>query len=225
MFPRIILHNAISLDGRIDGFQVDIGLFYGLAKSWNEDATLAGCDTLLAAFENEKQPDSDSDPESNDDVATGHETRPLLVVPDSRGRLRHWRALLGAPYWRGGIALCSHATPVEYVEFLYANDIDCIVWGKDKVNLRKCLAELAERHEVRTIRVDSGGALAGALLREGLVDEISLLVHPVVVSSASARFLFRIPDPSAPDESPPLRLMHLERLEGDLVWMRYETIR
>ena len=34
------------------------------------------------------------------------------------------------------------------------------------------------------VRVDSGGALNGALLRAGLVDEISLLVHPVLVGDA-----------------------------------------
>ena len=34
------------------------------------------------------------------------------------------------------------------------------------------------------MRVDSGGALNGALLRAGLVDEISLLVHPVLVGDA-----------------------------------------
>ena len=34
------------------------------------------------------------------------------------------------------------------------------------------------------MRVDSGGALNGALLRAGLVDELSLLVHPVLVGDA-----------------------------------------
>ena len=49
MLPKVVIHNAVSLDGRIDGFNADIGLFYKLAGCWNEGATLAGSDTILAA--------------------------------------------------------------------------------------------------------------------------------------------------------------------------------
>jgi 2,5-diamino-6-(ribosylamino)-4(3H)-pyrimidinone 5'-phosphate reductase len=48
MRPRVILHNAVSLDGRVTGFFVDLGIYYRLASHWGEDVTLAGCDTLLA---------------------------------------------------------------------------------------------------------------------------------------------------------------------------------
>ena len=51
MLPRIIIHNAISLDGRIDWLTFDLGLFYGLISRWNEDATMVGSNTLLKGFE------------------------------------------------------------------------------------------------------------------------------------------------------------------------------
>lgn len=31
MLPRVILHNAISLDGKNEGFEPDLGQYYGLA--------------------------------------------------------------------------------------------------------------------------------------------------------------------------------------------------
>lgn len=273
MLPRIVLHAATSLDGRVDGFPIDLAQFYHLAGTWKEDATLAGCDTILAGLEmNEQQPESDgdagfeSDTDGNTDTdsdgdSDGNGTsrsedaeaageRPLLVIPDSRGRMRRWAELLRYPYWRGGVALCSQATPIEYVEYLYASDIDCIVWGKDRVDLKKCLAELAERHDVKTVRVDSGGSLAQALLREGLVDEISLLIHPVIVGAASSRPSFfggGEPDSggtatkaaaAAAAEAAgatgtalnapfplSLRLLHLERLNEGLVWSRHVVIK
>ena len=40
----------------------------------------------------------------------------------------------------------------------------------------------------RNVRVDSGGALNGALLRAGLVDEVSLLVHPRIVGGDGPRW-------------------------------------
>jgi hypothetical protein len=33
MLPRVILFNAVSLDGRIDGFIPDLGQFYELAAT------------------------------------------------------------------------------------------------------------------------------------------------------------------------------------------------
>ncbi len=50
MLPVVIIHNAVSVDGRTDWFSPDIEKFYELTNIWNEDATLAGSDTLLAAY-------------------------------------------------------------------------------------------------------------------------------------------------------------------------------
>jgi len=33
MLPKVILHNAVSLDGRIDGFPIDLFQYYELAAS------------------------------------------------------------------------------------------------------------------------------------------------------------------------------------------------
>ena len=57
MIPRVIIHNAVSVDGRIDNFDVDMGLYYELAKTWKEDATLVGSITILKAEEQEEVPE------------------------------------------------------------------------------------------------------------------------------------------------------------------------
>ena len=54
-----------------------------------------------------------------------------------------------------------------------------LVVGSDRVDLRQALTELASRTGARVVRVDSGGQLTRALLDLRLVDEVSLLVHPV----------------------------------------------
>jgi 2,5-diamino-6-(ribosylamino)-4(3H)-pyrimidinone 5'-phosphate reductase len=42
MRPRVILHNAISADGRTDGFAADLGLYHDLASRINAHAMLSG---------------------------------------------------------------------------------------------------------------------------------------------------------------------------------------
>lgn len=51
MLPKIILYNAVSLDGRINGFNADVGLYYEIASNWDIDAVLMGSNTVLAGFD------------------------------------------------------------------------------------------------------------------------------------------------------------------------------
>ena len=73
------------------------------------------------------------------------DTRPLLVVPDSRGRVRTWSALRRAGYWRDAIALVSRRTPATYLDYPRSNSVEAFVHGEDHVDLRAALEELAER--------------------------------------------------------------------------------
>ena len=49
MRPHIIIHTAMSLDGRTDRFLGDVNLYYEVAAKLNPDATLTGSNTLLKA--------------------------------------------------------------------------------------------------------------------------------------------------------------------------------
>ena len=230
MLPRVILHNAVSLDGRINGFPIDLYQYYELAATWKEDATLAGSQTFLSAA-SEAPPEDESalhprrvDPDDH---------RPLLVIPDSRGRIRTWHYLKSLPYWRHFVALCTENTPKDYLDYLKERHIDCIIAGEDRVDLRDALEELNLRYGVKVVRVDAGGTLNGLLLRQGLVSEVSLLIYPSLVGGETPSSIFRAPDLPALTSAQiaagagsegviSLRLMGTERLKGDVLWLRYE---
>jgi 2,5-diamino-6-(ribosylamino)-4(3H)-pyrimidinone 5'-phosphate reductase len=223
MLPRLIMHNAVSLDGRIEGFPADVGLYYEMTERWKVDAHLAGCDTMLQM---EAQiPDMDDSVIQLPSPAAPNDTRPLLVVPDSRGRLRKWRGIREMPYWRGAVAFCSRSTPQEYLENLIKWHVPYLMAGDDHVDLGAALALLNLHFDVKTVHVDSGGTLSGVLLRASLVDEVSLLIYPHLAGGARRRSFFRQQDLGGPEESIRLRLTHLERMRDDIVWLRYEVVR
>ena len=228
MLPRVVLHNAVSLDGRIEGFPLDLEQYYELASTWKEDATLAGSQTFLKAAD-EAPPEDESaflSPEADPE-----DRRPLLVIPDSRGHIRSWHYLRSLPYWRGFVALCSRSTPREYLQYLEERHIDCIITGDDHVDLQASLEQLASRYGIKVVRVDAGGTLNGLLLRQGLVDEVSLLVYPSLVGGERQSSIFRAPDlaaASAPawqgsDGVISLYLIDAQRLKGDVMWLRYKV--
>jgi 2,5-diamino-6-(ribosylamino)-4(3H)-pyrimidinone 5'-phosphate reductase len=203
-YPFVVVHAAVSLDGASTGFEPHIERFYALARTWDEDVTLVGADTILAqeeALESGPRPGP---------ARQG----PLLAVVDGRGRVRAWEALRECGHWCDVLALRAGATPAD------AGDraVRELVTGGERVDLEAALVALREDEGAGVVRVDSGGALTGALLGRGLVDELSLLVHPCVAGAGERRW-------HGPSPVPALSLEHLasEVFEGGLVWLRYRT--
>jgi len=155
--PYVVAHLAVSLDGATTGFEPDVAKFYALAATWREDVTLAGADTILAQ---EKALDTAPRPGP---VRDG----PLLAVVDGKGRVRQWDALRDAGHWSDVLALHARHTPPR------AKDRAVAEWvlGAERVDLAAALDELGRCRGARTVRVDSGGSLVGALLEAGLLDE------------------------------------------------------
>ena len=223
MLPRVILHSGVSVDGRIDWGQDDMGLYYELAARSNAEAMLSGSNTMLAAYAGQETP-----PEADVEASGPKELHPLhvpfLVVVDSRGQIRNWRVIQREPYWRDVVVLCSRATPPAYLDDLRECHLDYIVAGDERVDFRTALEELNARYGITKVRVDSGGILSGVLLRAGLVDEVSVLVGPCLVGGASPRSMFVAPDLASPDGVIPLKLIAVERMRGDIIWLRYKVV-
>lgn len=221
MLPRVLVHTAVSADGRTRGFDVDMGQFYGVVADWDADCMLTGADTIVLAPEYE--PDDPSAPAPEVGPSSAH----LLAVVDSRGRVRNWRTLKGyTQFWRDPLAIVSRATPAEYVDEVRRAGCEALVAGDERVDLRAALELLAARHGVTRVRVDSGGALIAALLAAGLVHELSLMVYPLLAGGAEEHTFNRhVSSDGALGEaaSTSLGLVGVDRLDGGVARLRYEV--
>jgi len=218
MLPSVILHTGVSVDGRIDWGIGEAGPYYAIATQLGEDADLSGSNTILKAPFPE---DPRSAMPELYDAFIDKPGRPLLVVVDSRGQIKNWGLIKRQPFWRGFVALCSHATPESHLEYLHQEGIETIVAGDDRVDLRAALEALNERCGVKVVRVDSGGVLNGALLRAGLVSEVSLVVYPCLVGGTSPSSMFVAEDLAGPEGVLRVRLTHMEQFDEKYVWLRY----
>jgi 2,5-diamino-6-(ribosylamino)-4(3H)-pyrimidinone 5'-phosphate reductase len=222
MLPHVILYNAVSLDGRITGFNADVELYYELASKWDIDAVLMGSNTVLTGFEAEPGEIREEDLESLVNREKDPEdSRPFLVIPDSKGQIRIWNELFKMPYLRDIIVLCSKSTPEEYIDFLNERNIDYLIAGEKQVDLKDALKRLNSEYGINSIRVDSGGILNGVLLNEGLVDEIHVLIHPELVGSVNKSSIFISKDLNPLNDTIKLKLAHINKLKDDIIWIKY----
>ncbi len=207
--PKVIVHQAVSLDGKTEGFEADIGLFYLLAQHWPVDIHLVGSETILASPADEEQGEAEE--------STSQTT---LAIVDSQGRVHSWPALRKAPFWNNYLALCSESTPHSYFEYLKSQSVTSWTSPGDKVDLKAAVRMFAEEYSARAVLLDSGGTLSTILFDLNLVDELSLLVHPVLVGNESARSFYR-PSPDHEHIFDRLKLSLMETLPGNKLWLRY----
>jgi 2,5-diamino-6-(ribosylamino)-4(3H)-pyrimidinone 5'-phosphate reductase len=203
----VVAHVAVSVEGATTGFEPNVGRFYELAGTWREDVTLAGADTILAqeaALSAAPRPGPARD-------------GPLLAVVDGRGRVRAWEALREVGHWSDTLALYARATPPRPA----SSSVPELVVGEQRVDLAAALRALAQRDGIEVVRVDSGGVLIGALLGAGLLDEVSLLVHPCLVGEQGDRRWYGSVSPLAGA----LDLIACQTWDDGLVWLRYRLRR
>lgn len=218
--PKVVIHIEISLDGKVSGFEPDMGIYYRLAETFEPDAMLSGSNTMLAA----EMPDPV--PEWCFGAAAQFPScsRMVMAIVDSQGRIRNWAAIRKQPFWKTPLALVSESTPKEYMRYLESENVPYIVAGTEKVDLRSALGQMAERYGTKIVRIDSGGTLSTLMLAQGLVDELSILIHPGIVGPLSPNRL--IEDSGLKLENPiRLELLHAEKTENGCVWLRYAIIK
>ena len=194
---HVVAQLAVSLDGVASGFDVDLARFYALASLWQEDVTLVGADTILA-----QEPDVLAAPRRGP-RADG----PLLAVVDSRARVHSWDALRDLGYWSDVLALYADQSPPRPPGATTRE----LVTGYEQVDLAEILTVLGKRG-AQTVRVDSSGALLRACLELDLIDELALLVHPLLVGSGERWY-----------DTRRLNLHHVgtEVFNDGVLWMRY----
>lgn len=225
MLPWVIIFNIISLDGRITGFDTDPDLYYELASKLDVDAVLMGSKTLLTDFNAQPGEVRDEDEEVfTSPQIDPEDNRPLLIVPDTKGKIRFWSEVLKIPYLKDIIVLCSRSTPMDYLDFLDEHFIKYMIVGYQEADLETALEELNKQLGVKVVCV-GGGILNGILLRAGLVDEIYMLIEPQLVGGTKSNSIYQAQDLESTEEVIKLSLVKSEKLEDDVVSLQYKVLK
>jgi riboflavin biosynthesis pyrimidine reductase len=74
---------------------------------------------------------------------------------------------------------------------------------------------------VKTLMLEGGGKINGSLIRAGLIDEVSVIVSPVVDGRMGTPALFDVEGENVKPHR--LALESVERRADDTIWLRYRV--
>ena len=217
MLQKVIIHNSISLDGSLTGFEPNMSLHYQIAGNYKPQVHLIGSNTAkvgIELFENGVPEEEAMDfKKPKRDIGL-----PFWVIPDTKGTLEGLLHICRRfEFCRDVAVLISEITPKEYVEYLKKRNYNYYVVGKEHVDLKETLRLLSSEFKAKRVLADTGRTLGNLLLEQGLVDEISLLVHPIIVGEKAYNIFGNI------QQNLIVRLQKQERLEKGYIWLVYKT--
>lgn len=241
--PRVVIFNIASLDGRLT-LAPGVGVMSGderwstmtrgmgdpylwAREAHHPDLLLEGSGSFLTPahtdlYSVEQEPPPEGEHFLPTEIAKAPGRRWLTVV-DGAGlvdlQLTEWPD----PSWAGwhALVLTSRAAPPEHLAVLRDRGIPYLVAGHQHVALGRALELVRSLLGVHTVVSTGGGRLGGALLRQGLVDEIDIEFLPWVIGGRGTPALFDCAPLDAAEWPTRLELIEHEVLLDGRIRLRY----
>lgn len=230
--PFVVCHMFVSMDGKIDGaFMGDPNAVparneYGRLRGfYGCSATLYGTVTMTGGFSDGLAgdlPHSEANYSKEDWVAP-HDVDNFIVSIDAKG-------ILG---WNSGyiekkgrpkahvIEVLTDQVSVNYLTYLRKNEVSYIFAGKERIDCALLLHKLKTLFGIEKVMLAGGGYMNGSFLHADLIDEVSIVMAPVVDGNTESVSIFEYRD-SLPRRAPSaFSLISANKTEGDGLWLRY----
>lgn len=235
MRPKIICHMVSSIDGRlhpsrytapaagVDGTRLREH-YDETAASFAAQGWMVGRVTMEEISKGKPRQVTSPGVASREPFVGDRGDRDLAVAIDPHGKVHYGQDDL---YGDHVVTVLSEGVSDAYLAELREDGVSYVFAGPDGRDLAKAMDALGEGFGVETLLLEGGAGINGAFLKAGLLDEISVLIHPAVDGLAGVESIFEYR--GEPNEQPgagqSLRHVHTETLDGGMVWLRYRVER
>lgn len=224
MKPYVICHMLSSVDGRIlpDRWHPSVddrGVYERLHNDLGCDAWLVGRVTgqEFAARE-APYPSYAGASLSRENWFAVNSADAWAVVLDAGGKIAWGRGDVGGDPL---LVVLTQTVSDSHLAGLHADGVSYIFAGEREIDLAMALETLNHELGIGRLLLEGGGAANGALLRAGLVDELSLVIAPSVEGVPGGPALFDIHGGPGASTTMGMTLENCQVLEGNFVWLRY----
>lgn len=226
--PYIICHMVTSIDGKVTGnflyspeCEAATEAYYQINRDFQADAFACGRVTMEGSFTGGWYPDLaefvDVKIERKDYVAD-KEAGFYAVAFDRLGKLG-WKGSKivdeDPGYGNAHIieVLCEEVSDA-YLAYLQKTGVSYVFAGKAEMDLPLALEKLKTLFGIEKLLLEGGSILNGAFLKSHVVDELSLVVAPMIAEAEDKPVFY-----GSDIES--FELMQAKVLEGGNLWLQY----
>ncbi len=227
--PYIICHMTTSIDGKVTGDFLSspesanaIDVYYQINRDYKTDGYACGRVTMQGSFCGDYYPDlSAYDPETLTDYISPNLSGFYAVSFDPHGRLGWKTNRICDPDSDVGydkaqiIEVLTEQVDERYLAYLKSLDISYIFAGEAEIDVNLALSKLKDIFGINTLLLEGGSILDGAFAAADAVDEISLVVSPVVAETED-KPLFMKSKMSA------YTLANVKQYDGGVLWLNYK---
>ena len=227
MRPHVICHMVTSVDGKIlgdrwgklPGGQTTAELFESTADSFGIPAWLVGT-TTMREFMGKDRPLPKRAPKlPREDFVGDPNARRFAIGADAKGVLRFQENEVDGDHV---VLLVTDRVSNAYLAHLRDAGVSFLFCGKDHVDLKLALEKLHRIFGLEALMLQGGGTFNGAMLKEGLVDELSQIIVPIADGGGpDVTGVFDSPGKPLPRAAATLELKSQKKLKGGALWLRY----
>jgi len=228
MKPYVICHMCTTIDGRImanrwtelPGASNGGRLFETTAASFGIGAWLVGTTTMKEFADGNFKLKTAREPVERVDYAASPRAKSFAIGADAKGVLRFKRNAVDGDHV---VLLVSELVSNDYLAHLRAAGVSYLFCGRDHVNVRVALHKISTVLGIRKVLLEGGGTFNGAVLKAGLIDEISQVIVPVIDGGVGIAGICDIPGKPPRKSAAALRVTHHKKLPGGVHWFRYRV--
>lgn len=229
--PYIICHMVTSVDGKVTGeflsrpeCEAATDVYYELNREYNkngENGFICGRVTMESSFTGGWYPDLTEYPliESKDDFIPDNLSGFYAVSFDPKGKLG-WKSnkiIDEDPGYNNAqiIEVLTAQVDGRYLGYLRAMEIPYIFAGETKIDVEIALEKLKNLMGISSLLLEGGSIVNGYFERAGVIDELSLVVAPIV-ADAEDKPLFMASSISD------FELKEIKQYANSVIWLNYK---
>ncbi len=227
--PYIICHMVTSIDGKVTGKFLSqntsaTDVYYQINRDYKADGYACGRVTMQGSFAGEYYPDlSKYERRLKTDYIVNNLTGFYAVAFDPHGRIG-WRANFiddadhDPGYDRAQIIeVLTEQVDGRYLGYLQSLGIPYIFAGESEPDVELALHKLKNIFGINTLLLEGGSIVNGGFAEADLIDEISLVVAPVVADTEDKPLFIK----AALSE---YALADVKQYDGGVVWLNYKKV-
>ena len=227
--PDIICHMVTSIDGKVTGeflsrpeCEKATDIYYELNREYNKNGAngfICGRVTMESSFTGGWYPDlTKYEPASyKDDYIPDNLSGFYAVSFDPKGKLgwKNSKIIDEDPGYGDAqiIEVLTEQVDVHYLAYLQSMYIPYIFAGENEIDVKIALEKLKTLMGINSILLEGGSIVNGYFQRAGVIDELSLVVAPIV-AEADDKPLFMN------SQSEDFKLQETKQY-GNVLWLNY----